>query len=401
MKKALAGFQRITSSGNYIPEIDGLRFIAIITVIMFHVRGAFVAFTGKHSLYTENLTGSGFDIFLVNGRQGVEIFFAISGFILALPFIKQHRYKEKEVKLSSFYMRRLTRLEPPYILALIILFFGVLLNGEYSFNQLFPSLMASLIYMHNVIFGELPRVTTVAWSLEVEVQFYLLTPLLMRMFLLSKSFSRFILVICIIGFPLLQNIFSTDINSLYKFFQFFATGILFADLYLDKNSIIYKLDGPIFAFLGIIAFLLLFGIDGHVSATLPSRVSWDVFITKIIYPFLILIFFMIVMGNSWWKKIMSINIITIIGAMCYSIYLFHTSIISIFGKYLFSLVLTGNVFADYCISFLLLLIIIVAISACFFRLVERPCMERNWYKNISLRKYRLSLSNKYTNAGND
>jgi peptidoglycan/LPS O-acetylase OafA/YrhL len=288
-------------------------------------------------------------------------------------------------------MRRLTRLEPPYILALIILFFGVLINGEYTFSQLFPSLMASLVYIHSIIFQGLPKVTTVAWSLEVEIQFYLLTPFLMRLFSLSRILTRTILIALIIVFPLLQNILPTDTNSIYKFFQFFAAGIFFADLYLDKTSILYRFNNLLFAFAGVVLFVLLFKIDSHVSAILPSDVPWENFLNKLVYPFLILGFFMVAAVNPFWKKIMSLKLISIIGTMCYSIYLLHTAIISIFGKYIFGFTFTGNAFAGYFVSLVCLFIIIITISSVFFKFVERPCMEKDWYKKFSFKKYKPLL----------
>jgi hypothetical protein len=51
VKKILESFQRIMSSGCYIAEIDGLRLVAIFSVIVCRLRGVFIAFSGKHSLY--------------------------------------------------------------------------------------------------------------------------------------------------------------------------------------------------------------------------------------------------------------------------------------------------------------------------------------------------------------
>ncbi len=51
---------------------------------------------------------------------GVKVFFAISGFVLALPFLKYYLgISDKKVQLKSYFIRRLTRLEPPFIITLV------------------------------------------------------------------------------------------------------------------------------------------------------------------------------------------------------------------------------------------------------------------------------------------
>src|SRR5687768_7994733 len=65
--------------------------------------------------------------FIMEGGYGVSIFFMISGFILSLPFAKNHfdkRPDRKPISLKRYYLRRLVRLEPPYLIALIIFFIG-------------------------------------------------------------------------------------------------------------------------------------------------------------------------------------------------------------------------------------------------------------------------------------
>jgi peptidoglycan/LPS O-acetylase OafA/YrhL len=74
----LDGFRRITTSGEFIPEIDGLRFIAIALVITHHL-ALFV------SIQRGQNEGP-----LSRGQLGVELFFVISGFILAVPFAMQY-----------------------------------------------------------------------------------------------------------------------------------------------------------------------------------------------------------------------------------------------------------------------------------------------------------------------
>src|SRR6266513_382861 len=97
LRRFLAGFRRITTSGNFIPEIDGLRFIAISSVVLDHI-----------ALYVTDLSRHPMGLFELGGR-GVELFFVISGFILAVPFASQHLCGGPRLGLRKYFLRRITR----------------------------------------------------------------------------------------------------------------------------------------------------------------------------------------------------------------------------------------------------------------------------------------------------
>src|SRR5579883_2503419 len=111
---------RVTSSGRYVPELDGLRFVAIGLVVWQHVQ--------QHIDAREDAQHRTLDFvsaFVQNMRIGVELFFVISGFILGLPFAMHFVRGDRKVDLKKYFLRRLTRLEPPYVIAMIA-FFGLM-----------------------------------------------------------------------------------------------------------------------------------------------------------------------------------------------------------------------------------------------------------------------------------
>jgi peptidoglycan/LPS O-acetylase OafA/YrhL len=124
----LDSFRRITTNGDFIPEIDGLRFVAIISVVFLRAYAELLNRIATGPTLSTTPPGNApfpVDVFnphglfrlLGHGGYGVEVFFAISGFILAWPLARQHIEASQKVKLRAYFLRRITRLEPPYILA--------------------------------------------------------------------------------------------------------------------------------------------------------------------------------------------------------------------------------------------------------------------------------------------
>jgi peptidoglycan/LPS O-acetylase OafA/YrhL len=198
--KFLDHLSRITSSQRvFIPQIDGIRFLAIVAVIAYHVRaiGSF-HLTADHRAVEGDPVNDTFSI----GHYGVMLFFAISGFILALPFARQFLGGLKKVSLRGYYLRRVTRIEPPYIIHLMVLalYCALVLRFQPSHPHLYHNkewaayaakhLVASLGYSNGFIFGTHPYPNIVLWSLEVEVQFYLIAPFLGWLFKITTSIPQ-------------------------------------------------------------------------------------------------------------------------------------------------------------------------------------------------------------------
>jgi peptidoglycan/LPS O-acetylase OafA/YrhL len=131
-------------------------------------------------------------------KRGVELFFVISGFILSVPFASRYLLNAPKVELKQYYLRRLTRLEPPYFISLFVCVAAQYVTARRGFHDMAPHLLASFFYLHNLIYGAFAgAVNGVAWSLEIEIQFYILVPLLALLFAISDARVRRTLVISI------------------------------------------------------------------------------------------------------------------------------------------------------------------------------------------------------------
>lgn len=365
--KFLQKFKRVTYSTSYLPEVDGLRFLAIfLVVVIMHIPNYL-----NEKFYNHQLIPAGYwKNFVMAGGHGVALFFVISGFILSLPFAKWRLNNGKKISLKNYYLRRVTRLEPPYFIALIIFFIAnVFVLHAYSFKHLLPHFFASMAYLHTVIYQSFSPVLPVAWSLEIEVQFYVLAPLFFLIYTISSNAVRrsiFLLVIVAGSYYWFDY---WGIGNVFTFSSLFFIGLLLTDLYCTNTILIKnKFLNTAVGIASLTGFLFIPSIY-HEVETIHYSYSY--------YIKLLCIFFMFhtVLHNANMKKLFSKEIVIIIGGMCYSIYLLHFAIISATGTLLMKtgIKLDNKLYSAFYL--LLLIFLVLVISSLYFLFVEKPFMK--------------------------
>jgi peptidoglycan/LPS O-acetylase OafA/YrhL len=355
----LSRFRRITYSTAYLPAVDGLRFLAIFSVVVIMHISHYIdeKFFGNQMVQNRYWNN-----FIIEGGAGVPLFFMISGFILSLPFAQWRLNGAKKIDLKRYYLRRLTRLEPPYIIALIIFFIvHVWLLQTYSFKELLPRFFASAFYLHTIIYKEFSPILPVAWSLEVEVQFYLLAPLFFTIFLIKPAFLRRVLMLAIIlsGAVYWFGIWARP--QLFMYLHFFFCGILATDLYVSNKTLISSPRLGALIGIGVLAgfvFIPFIYIGGY--------------LLKFLCMFLLL---HTLLTNKTIEKLFSLKLIATIGGMCYSIYLLHFAIISFAGQFLIKSGINLNQYPFIPLYYLLFIILVLVISSIYFLLIEKPFMR--------------------------
>ena len=350
-------FRRKTTSLAYIPAVDGVRFLAILLVFLFHAAQYFDALWAAPPDLSPVL-----QVPLEYGHKGVPLFFMLSGFIVSLPFARYYLGSGDKIQLKDYFLRRFIRIEPPYLISMLIFFLIALLHTPGAWKHLSLSLAASCIYLHTIIFHHFPYINGVAWSLELEVQFYCLGPLLFNVFRLPMLLRRTVLALFIFLFSLYPLVRPVSFITLPDYLQFFLAGILISDYYVTgmPGFIKNRLMIPVaFFLLGYMLWLPLY----HHRYTMP------------LFPLTMFGFLMIVLGNAQVKKLFSGRLITLIGGMCYSIYLIHGLLIIYIDEWLFRLQIPGG---GYLVNFLLQasLYAIATLIVCslYFVLVEKPFM---------------------------
>ena len=355
--------RRITTHGSWIPEIDGLRFIAIASTILVHI------FNDTH--YRLGLLTPAWERIAAGvserGGRGVLLFFAISGFILAQPFLRQHLLHGKPVSVTAFFKRRLTRLEPPYILSLLLYAFADVVRFHHSFGVGLP-LLAHIVYIHN--FTNLPTLNFVTWSLEVEVQFYLLAPLLGLLYAIPSAIPRRALMLALIAASAAFHIINHSVarNNLPGQLQFFLIGFLLADLRATRSE---SQTSRWWDLLSLACWVAIFAV--------PTP------LLDLTFPALILLAYLAAFNGPISRGFFRTPWIALTGGMCYSFYLMHMLILSS-GLHLTSRFLVpSSVPLSFLIQLCILGPIIYLLCTGYYVLIERPCMDPAWPHKLALR----------------
>lgn len=142
-----------------IPELDLLRFVAALMVVLFHY-----TFRGAASDALSDLAFPEWAGVSKYGFLGVELFFMISGFVILMTAASG--------SLRKFFISRVVRLYPAYWLCCTITFVAILTIGRDRFHATFVQYLLNLTMLHE--FRYVPSIDGAYWSLRVEIGFYLL-----------------------------------------------------------------------------------------------------------------------------------------------------------------------------------------------------------------------------------
>jgi peptidoglycan/LPS O-acetylase OafA/YrhL len=366
----LKHLRRRTTSGRFIPEVDGLRFVAIALVVLFHVHDYL---TTKFRIPAGSAANEDWlDRFAATGHYGVHLFFIISGFVLALPFAAHRLGGRPPVHLRAYFIRRLTRLEPPYIIAMLGLAGALAATGA-ARAPILPHLLASLAYLHNIIYGTASTINVVAWSLEIEVQFYILAPALAIVFSIHDRLVRRAVIIAAAAVILAVQAWLAPAAwvplSVVGFLQFFLCGFLIADLYVTDWK-----GRPTRT--GSWDLVSLFGWPLLAYLWMQRDVNPGVFIA------LAFVLFCAAFRGTRTARVLGTPAIATIGGMCYSIYLLHFALISIIGRHTLAIGAGSPQWEHLLIQTLIIVPPVLLVCGIYFALIERPCMERDWPQRL-------------------
>jgi peptidoglycan/LPS O-acetylase OafA/YrhL len=222
-----------TASGReHLPRLDAIRGIAIIMVVLFHA-------------FMFDPVNSGqkvFSSFVMGLSQGVLLFFVLSGFLISLIVFEN----PVKFRLPTYLVRRIAKIIPPFLLSLI--FYAVKDYHGRSLLQGFQFAAADLATLPNFLF-KWKMINPVAWSLLVEIHFYLLLPLVFFGWrrLIPQQAER-LTILCFLLIPPLFRAASWLhpaaspgerfflVNRFPSAMDFFGLGMIFCHLYRNYRQ---------------------------------------------------------------------------------------------------------------------------------------------------------------------
>jgi peptidoglycan/LPS O-acetylase OafA/YrhL len=349
----------------FLPQIDGLRFIAVFGVMIHH----WVVQDFSNSFIFKNIPFG----------TGVNLFFVISGFLITYILLK----KKDEIaenktsflhEIKNFYVKRTLRIFPIYYLVIILLcifsysgikeYLGYLITYSINWFMVFKG-----VYIGN---------RTHLWSLAVEEQFYLIWP-----FLIFMTPKRWILGLSIFAvlLSLTSKIYFLYFTSYWMgvngatFSCFDALGLGALIAYLQKTRIqpfkstLYKL----YLLISIVIYVLLFVSPGFLNQELHTLLLN--FATAVVFFFVISIAANNGFGGNF-KSFLENKTVLYLGRISYGLYLYHAFVPDIYYSCImrFFPKLTGD--ADLFVLFFILSVLLASIS---WYLIEKPILNLKRY----------------------
>ena len=376
----------------YIPAIDGLRAVAVVAVMLYHL---------------------GFS-WIPGGFLGVDLFFVISGYVITRLLLDSIQ-RSGGLDLRAFYKARIRRLFPPLVFMIFVTIIYISIWAPETMRRfvsdspfaLFGGMNWWLVFRHTDYFDTISRPPLLqhTWSLGVEAQFYLIWPLILllvlRQFGKAKIPGAALFIAAISGIALLLVSFEVDAaNASQVSHVYFGTdthsiglflGAALAVSWVPQNlqEQVNRRAQDFIDGIGVIGFVGLLGTFLLVNENDPT-------LYKLAFPlaglFGCAILTSIVHPASRFAPMLSSKVAVWIGERSYAIYLWHWVVFQVTRP---AVDLEGSPWALYALRIL----VVFALADISLRLVELPVrsgLVEYWFKGMKYRTKNVQRRQKIT-----
>lgn len=298
-----------------VPAINGLRGLAIIGVVYFHVISGFWS--------AETLPPWWLSALLGNGWTGVNLFFLLSGFVLFLPYAADRQAMAELSGRLRFYRRRAMRLLPLFVVAVVVEWGLAARHGGTGLAELLAVLSFRFVVDPQFFF---PSFNGPLWSIGAEVAFSALFPMLVlagrrigigRLTVLVLAAALSLRLLGAMRNPAAGLAFNTDL-FLCRIDEF-ALGMLAARLYvggvLPRRPRVWLLGGTALIYLAWLGFDLT--LRGAVPLWLRAL------LTDVLDAGFLALLLAVLAPRARAASVLSWRPLQVVGMMCYSIYIWH------------------------------------------------------------------------------
>jgi len=315
-----------------LDALDGLRGLAIALVVWYHLWQ--VSWLDPYGL-----------IFIpISGFLGVELFFFLSAFCLSYPYVRAHLDGTDSQSIGHFAYRRFIKIVPSYVISLAaVIVLSMLPGTKNSWGEniawtnaysAVTDVLAHLTFLHTFFSGTYASINGVLWTLGIEVQFYVLFPLLIVPFLLTPGFVGAGMIAVAIAYRLLiaqccqAPAFDHNIGQLLGFLDFFAAGMLVAYAYcwLERHK-------PSLAARRLLWTLLAFGAGVWIVLLFQNLTahrwdddfaSWWLIRNGTLYAAALAV---LALGSLFafpaWRRLLANPVLVFLAVISYNLYLWH------------------------------------------------------------------------------
>lgn len=325
----------------YIPAVDGLRALGVLTVLFYHLRLPFAK----------------------SGLLGVTVFFVLSGFLVTRLLLAEADTTGR-IDLKDFLRRRGRRIMPVMIAMILVMSIVYAFTDTFLLGKMRPDIVPSILIFNNwwqllqnvsyFAAQGAPSPLTHYWSLAIEGQFYLIWPLIVILFVKMRQASRahggagrgwkalaaLTLVLTIVSAVLLAVYFDPNMESSRTYygtdsrcFSLLAGALLAmweADGGMERAAVVFRRTGAqrfsaidIAGLVSLLFILLTMGLVRGSSAFLYRGGQ------QLVTLLTVVLLFAVLDRGSFWSRIWSWKPFVAIGKISYSLYIWHYPVIDL------------------------------------------------------------------------